>query len=122
MEQDRTPALLPDHSQLARPTPHHLPNHHQPHRQHHNHHRTHRPLRTRPQPLPHKNQSHHSGTKIHTPDPTQVPAKLELHHPNTSRNGRRPHTAHPAHDRIGKSYYITAPNSRMVDQPATLTR
>src|SRR5213078_3135730 len=96
MEQDRTPALLSDHSQLARPTPHHLPNHHQPHRQHHNHHRTHRPLRTRPKPLPHKDQSHHPGTKIHTPDPTHVPTKLELHHPTTRRHGRRPRTAHPA--------------------------
>ena len=46
MEQDRTPAVLPDHPQLAGPTPDQPPDHRRPDRRHQHRHRAHRPRRT----------------------------------------------------------------------------
>src|SRR5215204_207595 len=85
MEQDRAPAVLPNHRQLARPTTGNLPNRRQPHRQHHHRDRTHRTRRSRPQPLPNQNQTHRTTEEVHTPHPTQVPRRLELHDPTARR-------------------------------------
>jgi len=46
MEQDRTPAVLPDHPQLAGPAPDQPPDHRRPDRRHQHRHRAHRPRRT----------------------------------------------------------------------------
>jgi hypothetical protein len=85
LSQDRAPAFRPDHAKLARPTTRDLPNHRQPHHQHHHNHRTNRPLRTRPQPLPHKNQTHRPAEELDTDNSAPVPWRLELHHHATDR-------------------------------------
>jgi len=47
--------------------------------------RTHRTRRSRPQPLPNQNQTHRTTEEVHTPHPTQVPRRLELHDPTARR-------------------------------------
>ena len=58
MEQNPTPAVLPDHHELARTTTEEPPDDRRPDRQHHNGHRTDRPLRAGYRPVPHRHQIH----------------------------------------------------------------
>src|SRR6266511_2458420 len=67
MEQNRAPALLQDHPELARPTAGNLPDRRQPHRQHHHDDRTDRSMPTRPEPLSYKDQSNRSREEVDTP-------------------------------------------------------
>jgi len=86
MEQNRTPALLPDHHELARQTPDHPPSHRRPHQPHHHNHRPTHPMRPRHQPLPHRHQIHRHRRRRPPPDPPRLPPRLELHpQPNLTR-------------------------------------
>ena len=79
MEQNRAPAVLPDHRELARPPPDHLPDRRQSHLQHHHPHRARRPMRTRPQHLPHQDETHRPTEERHPHHPPRLPPRLELH-------------------------------------------
>jgi hypothetical protein len=58
MEQDRTPAVLPDHHGLARPAAAQPPHDHRPDQEHHHYHRADRPLCPGHRPVPHRHQVH----------------------------------------------------------------
>ena len=58
MEQNRTPAVLPDHHELARTTTEEPPDDRRPDRQHHNDDRAHRSLCPRHRPVPHRHHLH----------------------------------------------------------------
>ncbi len=79
MEQNRAPAVLPDHRELARTPPDHLPDRRQSHLQHHHPHRARRPMRTRPQHLPHQDETHRPTEERHPHHPPRLPPRLELH-------------------------------------------
>ena len=65
MEQDRTPAVLPDHPELARPAPDQPPDDRRPDRQHHNDDRAHRPASSTP--------TYPTGIKYTTKDVDALP-------------------------------------------------
>src|SRR6202048_5278369 len=79
VEQDRTPAVLPDHHELARTTAPDPSDYCRPDRQHHHDHRTDRPLCFGHRPVPYGRQVHgqrRCRPADHTP---RLPRRMELH-------------------------------------------
>ena len=85
MEQDRAPAVLPDHPELARTTTDQPPSHRRPDRQHQNSNRPERARRPGHRPIPDRHQLQRQRHRRPTPGPTRLPRRLELH-PAASRH------------------------------------
>ena len=103
VEQDRAPAVLPDHPELARPPADQPRRHHQHHRRDHDRHRADRHRRPGPEPLPHRNPGQRraddrSGDQgLNAP---RLPRRMELHLP-AGAPARAAGTARPARARPG---------------------
>jgi len=85
VEQDRTPAVQPDHHELARPATQDPPDHRGPDRQHHHRHRPDRALHPGHRSVPDRNQLHHSRSRSPTAPAPRLPRRLEPH-PATRRH------------------------------------
>ncbi len=86
VEQDRTPAVQPDHDELARPAAQDSPGHRGLDQQHHHRHRAHRALQPRHRRVPARNRLHRSRCRRATPATPRLPRGVELRSaPRTTR-------------------------------------
>jgi len=70
VEQNRTPAVQPDHHELARPTPQNPPDHRRPDQQYHHRDRPDRALHPGHRRIPHRHQLHRHASQSPTPATT----------------------------------------------------
>ncbi len=78
VEQDRAPAVLPDHPQLARTAAAHPPDHRRADQQHHHDHRANRLLRPGHRRLPDRHQVHQEAGRRPADHLPRLPRRMEL--------------------------------------------